>query len=68
MRKRDRINVLYDGYLVQMWEFYPAGCKYFFRYEHGILLQRPLSNDPQVVLESRDQITKQETEFRDWLC
>ena len=68
MRKRDRINALYDRYLVQMWEFYPAVCKYFFRCQHGMVLQLPLSNDPQVVLESRDQITKQETEFRDWLC
>ena len=65
---RDRIIELHVERFVRMWEFYYAGCKYFLHCQHGIVIQLQLSNDHQVVPESRDYITELETEFRNWLC
>ena len=66
LRKRDRITVLYDERFVRMWEFYLAGCEYFFQFQHGMVIQ--LSDDHQAVPESQDYITELETKFRDRLC
>ena len=68
LRNRDRITALYDERFVRMWEFYLAGCEYFFRCQHGMVVQLQLSDDHQAVPESRDYITDLETEFRDRLC
>ena len=68
LRNRDRITALYDECFVRMWEFYLAGCEYFFRCQHGMVVQLQLSDDHQAVLESRDYITDLETKFRDRLC
>ena len=68
LRNRDRITALYDERFVRMWEFYLAGCEYFFRCQHGMVVQPQLSDDHQAVPESRDYITELETEFRDRLC
>ena len=68
LRNRDRITALYDERFVRMWEFYLAGCEYFFRCQHGMVVQLQLSDDHQAVPESRDYITELETEFRDRLC
>ena len=68
LRNRDRITALYDERFVRMWEFYLAGCEYFFRCQHGMVDQLRLSDDHQAVPESRDYITDLETEFRDRLC
>ena len=57
-RNRDRITALYDERLVRMWEFYLAGCEYFFRCQHGINVQPQLSNDHQAVPESWDYFTE----------
>ena len=48
----------------RIWEFYLAGCEYFFRCQHGMVMQRQLSDDHQAVPESRNYITELETEFR----
>ena len=68
LRNRDRITALYDERFVRIWEFYLAGCEYFFRSQHGMVVQIQLSDDHQAVPESRDYITELETEFRDRLC
>ena len=68
LRNRDRITALYAEGFVRMWEFYLAGCEYFFRCQHGMVVQLQLSDDHQAVPESRDYITEPETEFRDRLC
>ena len=68
LRNRDRITALYDERFVRMWEFYLAGCEYFFRCQHGMVVQLQLSDDHQAVPESRDYITELETQFRDRLC
>ena len=68
LRNRDRITALYDERFVRMWEFYLAGWEYFFRCQHGMVVQLQLSDDHQAVPESRDYITELETEFRDRLC
>ena len=68
LRNRDRITALYDERFVRMWEFYLAGCEYFFRCQHGMIVQLQLSNDHQAVPESRGYITELETEFRNRLC
>ena len=65
---RDRITALYDERFVRMWEFYLAGCEYFFRCQHGMVVQLQLSDDNKAEPESRDYITELETEFRDRLC
>ncbi|MEL0057109.1 MAG: cyclopropane-fatty-acyl-phospholipid synthase family protein [Alphaproteobacteria bacterium] len=68
LRNRDRITALYDECFVLMWEFYLAGCVYFFRCQHGMVVQIQLSDDHQAVPESRDYITELENQFRDRLC
>ena len=66
LRNGDRITALYDERFVRMWEFYLAGCEYFFQFQHGMVIQ--LSDDHQAVPESQDYITELETKFRDRLC
>ena len=66
LRNKDRITALYDERFVRMWEFFLAGCKYFFQCQHGMVVQ--LSDDHQAVPESQDYITELETKFRDRLC
>ena len=68
LRNRERITELYDERFVQMWEFYLAGCEYFFRCQHGMVVWSLLSDGHQAVPESWDYNTELETEFRDRLC
>ncbi len=65
---RDRMAALYDSRFVRMWEFYLAGCEYFFRCQHGMVVQLQLSDDHQAVPDSRGYIIAMEHEFRDRLC
>ena len=39
LRNRDRITALYDECFVLMWEFHIARCEYFFRCQHGMIVQ-----------------------------
>ena len=45
LRNRDQITTLYDERFVRMWEFYLAGCEYFFRCQHGMVVQLQLPDD-----------------------
>ncbi len=65
---RDRMAALYDSRFVRMWEFYLAGCEYFFRCQHGMVVHLQLSDDHQAVPDSRGYIIAMEHEFRDRLC
>jgi cyclopropane-fatty-acyl-phospholipid synthase len=65
---RDRLAKIYDTRFVRMWEFYLLGCEYFFRCQHGMVVQLLLSDDQRAVPESRDFIHDLEDEFRSRLC
>ena len=68
MAQRRRITELYDDRFVRMWEFYLVGCEYFFRCQHGMVVQLQLSDDHQAVPKSRVYISGLEQTFRDKLC
>ena len=68
LANRDRVEALYDARFVRMWEFYLVGCEYFFRRQHGMVVQMVLSDDHLAVPVSRAYLHDLETEFRDILC
>ena len=68
LAQRRRITELYDDRFVRMWEFYLVGCEYFFRCQHGMVVQLQLSDDHQAVPKSRGYISGLEQTFRDKLC
>ena len=45
LAQRRRITELYDDRFVRMWEFYLVECGYFFRCQHGTVVQLQLSDD-----------------------
>ena len=65
---RDSMTDCYDARFVRMWELYLLGCEYFFRCQHGMVVQLLLSDDQQAVPESRSFISDLENEFRNRLC
>ncbi|MGC6520917.1 MAG: class I SAM-dependent methyltransferase [Candidatus Puniceispirillaceae bacterium] len=65
---RRRMAGLYDERFVRMWEFYLLGCEYFFRCQHGMVVQLQLSDDQTAVPQSRSFISDLEDEFRNRLC
>ena len=65
---RDRIQEIYDARFVRMWEFYLLSCEYFFRSQHGMVVQVLLSDDHLAVPDSRAYLHDLETEFRGILC
>ena len=68
MAQRDRMTDIYDARFVRMWEFYLLGCEYFFRCQHGMIVQLLLSDDQKAVPESRSFIGNLEDQFRNRLC
>ena len=68
LARRDRMAEIYDARFVRMWEFYLLECEYFFRCQHGMVVQLQLSDDQQAVPESRRFINDLEREFRNRLC
>ena len=38
LRNSNRITALYDEDFMRMRKFYLAGCEYFFRYQHGMVV------------------------------
>lgn len=58
---------LYDARFVRMWEFYLVGCEYFFRRQHGMVMQLQLAKDQMAAPMSRHHIWKREQEFKDRL-
>ena len=65
---REQVEALYDARFVRMWEFYLLGCEYFFRKQHGMVVQLVLSDDQLAVPVSRAYLHDLETAFRDILC
>ena len=68
LASRERVEALYDARFVRMWEFYLLGCEYFFRKQHGMVVQLVLSDDHLAVPVSRAYLHDLETEFRAILC
>ena len=68
LANRDAMEALYDARFVRMWEFYLLGCEYFFRKQHGMVVQLLLSDDHLAVPVSRAYLHDLETEFRAILC
>lgn len=68
LANRDRLRDLYVARFVRMWEFYLLGCEYFFRSQHGMVVQLLLSDDHLAVPDSRAYLPDLETECRAILC
>ena len=70
MRLLDRRAVmrrLYDARFVRMCEFYLVGWEYFFRRQHGMVLQLQLAKNQMAAPMSRHYIRDRENEFKDRL-
>ena len=65
--RRAAMRRLYDARFVRMWEFYLVGCEYFFRRQHGMVLQLQLAKDQMAAPMSRHYIRNRENEFKDRL-
>ena len=65
--RRGAMRRLYDARFVRMWEFYLVGCEYFFRRQHGMVLQLQLAKDQMAAPMSRHYIRNRENEFKDRL-
>lgn len=69
----DLSDALFDCFLdpwrqyLRMWEFYLVGCEYFFRRQHGMVLQLQLAKDQMAAPMSRHYIRNRENEFKDRL-
>ena len=64
----DAIRSEYDDRFIRMWNFYLAGCEYFFRVQEGMVFQFQLAHDHTAVPLARNYITKQQKRYRDILC
>ena len=64
---RAEMTKLCDARFVRMWEFYLVGCEYFFRRQHGMVMQLQLAKDQMAAPMSRHHIWKREQEFKDRL-
>jgi len=63
-----RMTEIHDARFVRMWEFYLLGCEYFFRCQHGMVVQLQLSDNQQAAPQSRSYLVDLENEFRNRLC
>ena len=59
---------LYDDQFIRMWKFYLVGCEYFFRCQHGMVLQLQLAHDQRATPVNRRYINNLQDQFRDILC
>lgn len=64
----DTIRTEYDEQFIRMWEFYLAGCEYFFRVQEGMVFQFQLAHDHTALPLARNYITHQQKIYRDLLC
>ena len=64
----ERMTEIHDARFVRMWNFYLLGCEYFFRCQHGMVVQLQLSDNHNAVPESRSFISNLENDFRNRLC
>lgn len=58
----------YDDWFIRMWEFYLAGCEYFFRSQAGMVCKLQLSHSYHATPLGRRYISQQEDKYRDILC
>ena len=58
----------YDERFIRMWEFYLAGCEYFFRCQDGMVFQIQLAHDHNAVPLTRRYISQDENQYRIRLC
>ena len=58
----------YDDTFIRMWNFYLLGCEYFFRLQHGMVLQLQLAHDQMAAPANRRYIGDLQDKFRDILC
>ncbi len=66
-KRREIMAEKYDERFVRMWEFYLLGCEYFFRCQHGMVVQLQLSDDQQSVPKSRAYVNDLESRFKNRL-
>ena len=64
----ERMTEIHDARFVRMWNFYLLGCEYFFRCQHGMVVQLQLSDTHNAVPKSRSFISNLENDFRNRLC
>jgi hypothetical protein len=65
--RRAAMRRLYDARFVRMWKFYLVGCEYFFRRQHGMVLQLQHAKDQMAAPISRHYIRNRKNEFKDRL-
>jgi cyclopropane-fatty-acyl-phospholipid synthase len=58
----------YDDTFIRMWNFYLLGCGYFFRLQHGMVLQLQLAHNQMAAPANRRYIGDLQDKFRDILC
>ena len=58
----------YDDTFIRMWNFYLLGCEYFFRLQHGMVLQLQLAHNQMAAPANRRYIGDLQDKFRDILC
>ena len=64
----DDLRKHYDDTVIRMWNFYLLGCKYFFRQQHGMVLQRQLAHNQMAAPENCRYIGEPQDKLRDILC
>lgn len=62
------VRTHYDERFIRMWEFYLAGCEYFFRSQAGMVFQLQLGHNYKVTPLGRRYIAQKEDSYRDILC
>ena len=64
----DDVRKHYDDTFIRMWSFYLLGCEYFFRQQHGMVLQLQLAHNQMAAPANRRYIGELQDKFRDILC
>lgn len=59
---------LYDERFFRMWNFYLAGCEYYFRLDEGVVYQIQLSKNREQKPSNRDYIAQFEQRYLEQLC
>ena len=63
-----KIGPDYDDRFRRMWLFYLAGCEYFFKCQHGMVVQLLVAHDDMAAPSNRRYIGAQQDRFKDILC
>jgi len=62
------IRETYDDRFIRMWDFYLAGCEYFFRTQHGMVFQLQLAHDQMAAPANRRYLGPLQDRFEERLC